>query len=69
MRRCTAKDFQERGITFDHKLKELAAGWRLCPDMEKMDFLRATNGYTNSLSRNSFSLEILKCNKTSNPSC
>ena len=37
------------------------ASHRLCPDMDKMKYLKAKNGYTNSNQRMSFSLEIYKC--------
>ena len=69
MRRCTVKDFEDRGITFESEDKKISAGFRLCPDMENMDYLKVSNGYTNSFMRNSFSLEILKCNSDLNPNC
>lgn len=70
MRRCTTKDFEDRGYNFTgDEGKMIKAGFRLCPDREKMDYLKIGGGYTDLQSRKSFSLEIHKCNKTVNVDC
>ena len=62
LRKCTSKDFEERGISFQSESEKKDKLMRLCPDMEKMEsFFRIKNGYTNNIDRSSFSLDIVKC--------
>ena len=58
---CSVEDFENKGHRFSSNKMREDASHRLCPDMEKMSYLRAKNGYTNSDNRMSFSLEIYKC--------
>lgn len=58
---CTVEDFERKGFEFgSEKIKNDATN-RLCPNYEKMEYLKAKNGYINSSDRLSFSLEIYKC--------
>ena len=69
MRRCTPEDFERRGHVFIHEQERVAHSYRLCPNWERLDFLSAKNGYSNTEERLSFSLEINLCNKNHNPNC
>ena len=69
MRRCTPEDFERRGAVFVHEEERVAHSYRLCPNWERLDFLSAKNGYSNTEERLSFSLEINLCNSNHNPNC
>lgn len=48
MRRCRAEDFESRGYVFKTEKDRLLATYRLCPNWERLDFLKVKNDYTNT---------------------
>lgn len=58
MRRCTPEDFEKRGYVWKSEKDKKIAGYRFCPNFERMESLKVKNGYTNSKERYSYSVEI-----------
>ena len=69
MRRCTAKDFEDRGYQFTSEDEKVFAGFKICPNWEKLDFLKVKNSYNNKMERYSYSVEIHQCNPKSSSNC
>jgi len=64
-RKCTEDDFINNGYTHEtlHEL-EYQIDNLLCPDISKLkEFYNLTNSYTENRNKDSFALEIIKCNK------
>ena len=69
LRRCTAEDFESRGFVFKTEKEKKLATYRLCPNWERLSFLKVKNDYTNTNERYSFAVEIHVCNPDHNPKC
>ena len=65
-RRCTHDDFKSRNYTLEANDSDLNY---LCPNMTMSDSLRIESKYTNTTFRESFSIEMLRCNRDLNPNC
>ena len=66
-RQCTLKDFTSRNYT---EYEESDLGNMLCPDVpNNYSMFRLESKYTNKTFRQSFSVDVLKCNLEVNPDC
>ena len=69
MRYCNHHDFEERRVPVDHAFEEILEK-RLCPDiLENETMFKVKNEYSNRHHRNSVSIEIRKCQNTSELTC
>ena len=68
-RNCRVEDFEQNGIQVDERFKSLLV-YRLCPDVdEAYNYYRVMNSYSNTTHRESFSVELWKCNSNINTNC
>lgn len=62
-RRCTVEDFEKHHFAIGDFERPIYLS-RFCPDIQGLEEdYRVMNSYTNYLDRNSFAVEIIKCNK------
>jgi len=69
-RKCKIEDFTRHGFEIGEFERSIYLN-RFCPEIDDkvLDDYRVMNGYTNYTDRNSFAVEIIKCNINKNKNC
>ena len=69
-RKCKSEDFRSRKFHADDHFTDSLTQMNLCPDVDDEEEYYTVEGiYTNMTSRNSFSIDIVKCSEDANLSC